>query len=85
MTALVIIIFNFGSAFEYGDHGNMSGAIEQADGTYDVVIGGKLYEDVSGKVIIDGELYEGAGITSKAFAKYIPYSNKVMSRYALLR
>ena len=50
MTALVIIIFNFGGAFEYG-----------GDGT--------------GAVFIDGLSYEGAGITSKAFAQYIPYSN----------
>jgi AGCS family alanine or glycine:cation symporter len=50
MTALVIIIFNFGGAFEYG-----------GDGT--------------GAVFIDGVAYEGAGITSKAFAQYIPYSS----------
>jgi len=50
MTALVIIIFNFGGAFEYGGDG-------------------------SGAVLIDGMSYEGAGITSKAFAQYIPYSN----------
>lgn len=31
--------------------------------------------DGSGAVVIDGETFEGAGITSKAFAKYIPYSN----------
>ena len=49
MTALVIIIFNFGGAFEYGG--------------------------LDGKVMIDGIAYEGAGITSKAFAQYIPYSN----------
>lgn len=49
MTALVIIIFNFGGAFEYG-----------GDGT--------------GAVLIDGMSYEGAGITSIAFAEYIPYS-----------
>lgn len=54
MTALVIIIFNFGG----GD-----GAIFQYGG------------DGSGAVIIDGVPYEGAGITSKAFAQYIPYSN----------
>jgi alanine or glycine:cation symporter, AGCS family len=48
MTALVIIIFNFGGAFEYGGEGS---------------------------VMIDGIAYEGAGITSKAFAAYIPYSN----------
>lgn len=48
MTALVIIIYNFGGAFEYGGEG---------------------------AVIIDGVSYEGAGITSKAFAQYIPYSN----------
>jgi len=48
MTALVIIIFNFGGAFEYGGEG---------------------------AVLIDGVLYEGAGITSMAFAEYIPYSD----------
>ena len=50
MTALVIVIFNFGGFFEYGGDG-------------------------SGAVLIDGVAYEGAGITSKAFAEYIPYSN----------
>lgn len=49
MTALVIIIFNFNGAFEYGG-------------------------DDSGAVIIDGMSYEGAGITSKAFAEFIPFS-----------
>ena len=48
MTALVIIIYNFGGAFEYGG---------------------------AGSVMIDGVAYEGAGITSKAFGEYIPYSN----------
>jgi AGCS family alanine or glycine:cation symporter len=50
MTALVIVIFNFGGFFEYGGDG-------------------------SGVVFIDGMPFEGAGITSKAFAEYIPYSN----------
>merc|ERR1711991_260054 len=54
MTALVIIIFNFGGGegaiFQYG--GNGEGAVE-----------------------IGGQLYEGAGITSQAFAEYIPYSD----------
>lgn len=50
MTALVIIIFNFGGFFQYG-----------GDGT--------------GAVLINGVAYEGAGITSKAFAQYIPYSD----------
>ena len=49
MTALVIVIFNFGGFFDYGGDG-------------------------SGAVFIDGVAYEGAGITSKAFAEYIPYS-----------
>lgn len=31
--------------------------------------------DGSGAVLIDGVSYEGAGITSKAFAQYIPYSD----------
>lgn len=56
MTALVIIIFNFG--------GDASGAtIFQYGG------------DGEGAVMIRGESFEGAGITSKAFAAYIPYSN----------
>ncbi|MFC7356900.1 alanine/glycine:cation symporter family protein [Jejudonia soesokkakensis] len=50
MTALVIIIFNFGGFFEYGGDG-------------------------SGAVFIDGVSFEGAGITSEAFAQYIPYSD----------
>ena len=49
MTALVIVIFNFGGFFEYGGDG-------------------------SGVVFIDGMPFEGAGITSKAFAEYIPGS-----------
>ena len=49
MTALVIVIFNFGGFFEYGGDG-------------------------SGVVYIDGLPFEGAGITSKAFAEYIPGS-----------
>ncbi|MEM6721184.1 MAG: alanine/glycine:cation symporter family protein [Bacteroidota bacterium] len=48
MTALVIIIFNFGGFFEYGG---------------------------DGAVMIDGQMVEGAGITSKAFGQYIPYSD----------
>lgn len=51
MTALVIIIYNFGGYFEYGD------------------ITGQ------GVAIIGGESYEGSGITAKAFAEFIPYSN----------
>ena len=54
MTALVIIIFNFGGVFDYGGDG-------------------------SGIVMIDGLPYEGAGITSKAFAEYIPYSNAFLT------
>jgi len=54
MTALVIVIFNFGG----GD-----GAIFQYGG------------DGSGAVLINGVAYEGAGITSQAFAQYIPYSD----------
>jgi AGCS family alanine or glycine:cation symporter len=50
MTALVIIIFNFGGYFEYGGDG-------------------------MGSVMIDGVSFEGAGITSQAFAQYIPYSD----------
>ena len=54
MTALVIVIFNFGGFFEYG-----------AD----------VSSDGSGAVMIGNEVVQGAGITSKAFAQYIPFSN----------
>ena len=50
MTALVIIIFNFGGYFEYGGDG-------------------------MGTVLIDGVPFEGAGITSQAFAQYITFSD----------
>ncbi|TXG35704.1 alanine/glycine:cation symporter family protein [Seonamhaeicola maritimus] len=71
MTALVIIIFNSGGTFDYG---GIAGMIEQADGTFNAVVDGVTYLDVKGKVLIDGELREGAGITASAFAEYIPYS-----------
>ena len=32
-------------------------------------------DDTSAAVLINGVEYEGAGITAKAFAQYIPYSN----------
>ena len=72
MTALVIIMFNFNGAFDYG---GVPGSIEQSDGSLYVIIDGKLYEDVKGKVMIDGKLEEGAGITTKAFSEYIPFAN----------
>lgn len=37
--------------------------------------GGVFEYGGEGSVMIDGVAYEGAGITSKAFAQYIPYSN----------
>lgn len=72
MTALVIIIFNSGGIFDYG---GVAGMIEQADGTFNAIVDGVTYTDVKGKVLINGELKEGAGITASAFAEYIPYSN----------
>lgn len=75
MTALVIITFNSQNKFAYGDLSKYDNAIEQTDGNYSIVIDGVNYEDVNGKVLIDGRLYEGAGITSKAFEQYIPYSD----------
>ncbi|TYA86768.1 alanine/glycine:cation symporter family protein [Seonamhaeicola marinus] len=72
MTALVIIIFNSGGIFDYG---GVAGMIEQADGTFSAVVDGITYTDVKGKVLINGELKEGAGITASAFAEYIPFSN----------
>lgn len=72
MTALVIIIFNIhGDVFTYG---GLPNAVEQADGTFNAVVDGITYNDVKGKVLINGELKEGAGITSSAFHAYIPYS-----------
>ncbi|MDG1842650.1 MAG: alanine/glycine:cation symporter family protein [Crocinitomicaceae bacterium] len=38
------------------------------------LIGGEKHKKFDGKVMIDGKLYEGAGITSQAFARYIPFS-----------
>ena len=75
MTALVIITFNSQNKFAYGDMTRFQTAIEQNDGAYNVEINGSVYEDVSGKVLIEGQLYEGAGITAKAFEQYIPYSD----------
>lgn len=72
MTALVIIIFNTGGVFDYG---GIAGMVEQADGTFNAVVDGITYTDVKGKVLINGELKEGAGITASAFAEYIPFSN----------
>ncbi|WKD86246.1 Amino-acid carrier protein AlsT [Polaribacter huanghezhanensis] len=50
MTALVIVIFNMGGAFQYGGDG-------------------------LGAVMINGESFEGAGITQQAFNSFIPYSH----------
>jgi len=38
------------------------------------IIGGEKHKNFKGKVMIDGKLYEGAGITTQAFAQYIPFS-----------
>ncbi len=54
MTALVIVIYNFGGHFEYGVD---------------------VSTDGSGAVMIGTEMVQGAGITSKAFANYIAYSD----------
>ncbi|MAU63094.1 MAG: alanine glycine permease [Flavobacteriaceae bacterium] len=59
MTALVIIIFNFGGYFEYGGDG-------------------------LGIVMIDGVPFEGAGITSQAFAQYIPFSDVFLTLAVVL-
>ncbi|MBT4958465.1 MAG: alanine:cation symporter family protein [Flavobacteriaceae bacterium] len=59
MTALVIIIFNFGGYFEYGGDG-------------------------LGVVMIDVVPYEGAGITSQAFAQYIPFSDLFLTLAVVL-
>ena len=38
------------------------------------IIGGEAHKNFDGKVMIEGKLYEGAGITTQAFARYIPFS-----------
>lgn len=38
------------------------------------IVGGEKHKSFKGKVMIDGKLYEGAGITTQAFARYIPFS-----------
>ena len=42
------------------------------------------YGGLNGMVYIDGIGYEGAGITSKAFAQYIPFSNIFLSFSAII-
>jgi len=49
------------------------------DGSFDVEINGILYKDVEGKVLIDGELSEGAEITLSAFSKYIPFAKPFLT------
>jgi AGCS family alanine or glycine:cation symporter len=75
MTALVIITFNSQNKFAYGDMTRFDNVVKLEDESYNVTVDGTLYENVKGKVLIDGELYEGAGITAKAFEQYIPYSD----------
>lgn len=75
MTALVIITFNSQNKFAYGDMTKFENVVKLEDESYNVTVDGTLYENVKGKVLIDGELYEGAGITAKAFEQYIPYSD----------
>ena len=87
MTALVIITFNGSDPnnkqFEFGDmtkFENVEHKDINKDGEKEYVMkvknssGEMEYETVKGKVLIDGKLEEGAGITQKAFAKYIPFS-----------
>ena len=87
MTALVIITFNNSDInnqeFTFGDmtkFDNIEYIDINNDGEKEYVMevenssGEMEYQTVKGKVLIDGQLEEGAGITQKAFAKYIPFS-----------
>lgn len=87
MTALVIITFNNSDInnqqFTFGDmtkFENVDYMDINNDGEKEYVMevknssGEMEYKTVKGKVLIDGKLEEGAGITQKAFAKYIPFS-----------
>ncbi|GAA4107795.1 alanine/glycine:cation symporter family protein [Aquimarina addita] len=67
MTALVIVIFNFGGFFEYG--ADVSG-----DGSGALVVCTDIINE-NGELAKSCETVKGAGITSKAFAQYIPYSD----------
>ena len=57
-------MFNFNGAFDYG---GIPGSIEQPDETLDVIIDGKLYENIEGKVMIDGNLEEESILQQKHF------------------
>ena len=87
MTALVIITFNNSDInnqeFTFGDmtkFDNIEYLDINNDGEKEYVMevenssNEMEYQTVKGKVLIDGQLEEGAGITQKAFAKYIPFS-----------
>ncbi len=87
MTALVIITFNNSDInnqeFTFGDmtkFDNIEYIDINNDGEKEYVMevenssNEMEYQTVKGKVLIDGQLEEGAGITQKAFAKYIPFS-----------
>ena len=91
MTALVIITFNSSDInqgeFKFGDMTKFEGTIQidsNGDGELDRYDYTEMsidntesitYEDVKGKVIIDGKTAEGAEITQAAFSKYIPFAD----------
>ncbi|MDB3905338.1 alanine:cation symporter family protein [Crocinitomicaceae bacterium] len=61
------------SLFKIDNYATINGLHFKKEGE-DYIVGGKKHKSFKGKVMIDGKLYEGAGITTQAFAKYIPFS-----------
>ena len=61
------------SLFKIDNYATINGLHFKKEGE-DYIVGGKKHKSFKGKVMIDGKLYEGAGITTQAFAEYIPFS-----------
>ncbi len=61
------------SLFKIDNYATINGLHFKKEGK-DYIVGGKKHKSFKGKVMIDGKLYEGAGITTQAFAEYIPFS-----------
>ncbi len=61
------------SLFKIDNYATINGLHFKKEGD-SYIVGGEKHKSFKGKVMIDGKLYEGAGITTQAFAEYIPFS-----------
>lgn len=61
------------SLFKIDNYATINGLHFKKEGE-NYIVGGEKHKSFKGKVMIDGKLYEGAGITTQAFAEYIPFS-----------